>query len=397
METNSKVFDLNLMTYCLLESEPFFAAFSVYVTKIPTNSIPTAGVTADKNTTNFIMYYNPEFFKTLTTAQKLAVIKHEFYHIILEHITGRKPTNIDNMKLWNIATDLAINSFLEKDLPTFCYIPGNGMFQTYPKEQAAEWYFKKLQNDKQFAKDNNSENGNGQFDDHSQWSESADSSTISKELISEKLKNILRKSVNEVLQRGSNWGSISDSMRKEIMSRINTVIDWRKVLRYFIKTSQRSDKSSTQKRINKRTPYINPGRKMNRHANIAISIDQSGSVSDLMLIAFFAELNKLSSIATFTVIPFDCEVAEDKIYIWKRRTNHICERVLQGDTDFNAPTKYVNDHSKFDGHIILTDMCAPKPVKSMCQRMWITSSDCIQNSVFKTNEKVIAIPISNQS
>jgi hypothetical protein len=33
----------------------------------------------------------------------------------------------------------------------------------------------------------------------------------------------------------------------------------------------------------------------------------------------------------------------------------------------------VNERN-FDGHIILTDMCAPKPVPSKKQRMWMTSA-----------------------
>jgi predicted metal-dependent peptidase len=32
-------------------------------------------------------------------------------------------------------------------------------------------------------------------------------------------------------------------------------VDWKKVLRYFVKTSQRANKSTTIKRINRRYPY----------------------------------------------------------------------------------------------------------------------------------------------
>ena len=45
--------------------------------------------------------------------------------------------------------------------------------------------------------------------------------------------------------------------------------------------------------------------------------------------------------------------------------------MLHGGTCFDAPTKYVNQR-RFDGHIIITDMLAPAPVRSNCQRMWIT-------------------------
>ena len=72
------------------------------------------------------------------------------------------------------------------------------------------------------------------------------------------------------------------------------------------------------KRINRRYPYIHPGKKSKRQAKIAVSVDQSGSVSSEMMIAFFSELNKLAEIATFTVIPFDDRVFEEHIYEWKK-------------------------------------------------------------------------------
>jgi len=127
-----------------------------------------------------------------------------------------------------------------------------------------------------------------------------------------------------------------------------------------------------------------------RHAKIAVSIDQSGSVDDAMLTAFFSELNKLAEIAEFTVIPFDTEVAKDKVYTWKKGQTKKTERVLTGGTCFNAPTKYVNEGS-FDGHIILTDMMAPKPISSKCQRMWMTTARHASRPYFNTQERVIAI------
>ena len=109
-----------------------------------------------------------------------------------------------------------------------------------------------------------------------------------------------------------------------------------------------------------------------------------------MLAAFFSELNQLAEIAEFTVIPFDTAVAESMVYVWKKGQSRKTERVLTGGTCFNAPTKYVNDR-EFDGHIILTDMMAPKPVPSKCQRMWMTTARCAARPYFQTNERVIAI------
>jgi predicted metal-dependent peptidase len=127
-----------------------------------------------------------------------------------------------------------------------------------------------------------------------------------------------------------------------------------------------------------------------RQARIAISIDQSGSVDDKMLSTFFSELSGLAKLAEFTVVPFDTRVDEDKVFVWKKGKNVKAERVLNGGTDFNAPTEYVNEHG-FDGHIVLTDLEAPKPVPSKCQRMWMTTPEHARRPYFTTNEKVIAV------
>jgi hypothetical protein len=109
-----------------------------------------------------------------------------------------------------------------------------------------------------------------------------------------------------------------------------------------------------------------------------------------MLASFFNELNKLADLASFTVIPFDTKVAEDKVFVWKKGEKKKWERVLYGGTCFEAPTDFVNK-GKFDGHIVLTDMCAPKPKASRVQRMWLTDGYNAKNPYFKTNEKVIAV------
>ena len=181
-------------------------------------------------------------------------------------------------------------------------------------------------------------------------------------------------------------------MRREIKERMVAKLDWKKVLRYFIKTSERASKTSSIKRLNRRYMYIHPGKKVKRQARIAISIDQSGSVDDKMLAAFYAELNKLADLAEFTVIPFDDQVFEEKVFVWKKGQKRQKERVLCGGTCFEAPTEFVNK-GNFDGHIVLTDMYAPKPKRSKCQRMWMTNQHGASHPYFQTHERIIAIDV----
>ena len=393
-------FDLDKHTWRLLQNEPFFAALSRRIHKTPTTAIPTAGVKLNPDTAQFEMIYNPEFFEKLEDNHKLGVLMHEYYHIIFEHVTGRLPPEGMNI-VWNIATDLAINSHLKGMLPEGCCMPEEDRFKEYPAGKSAEWYYSKLlqeQND-QDQEDGDGSGGEGQgsgqsggdlsdhqFDSHEGWGE-ADEDT--KQMAKERLRQAVEDSAKEAQNKGS-WGTMSSQMRQKIMDMITPKVDWRKVLRYFIKTSQRSNKRSTVRRVNKRFPYIHAGKKVTRQAKIAISIDQSGSVSDKMLAAFFAELGSLAKYAEFTVVPFDTEVGEEHVFVCKKGKSQAWDRVMCGGTCFNAPTKWVNDRG-FDGHIVLTDMCAPKPIPSKCQRMWMTDSDNAQNPYFTTTERVIAI------
>ena len=386
METPAPVYDLNMDLYYLLREEPFFAAFSRNINKSASTAIPTAGVRINKETQQFEMIYNPSFFLSLTDAERIDVLKHEFYHVIFEHVTGRLPPE-GMTKMWNIATDLAINSHLP-NIPKMACIAGQGKFANYPTLLSSEQYFDMLKEDPEFNKGDGEkgENGNG-FDDHEGWGDSEIDNT-DKEIAKEILKEALKKAAGEAASKS--WGSVPDSVRKQIMDKLTATVDWRKMLRYFIKTSQRADKNSTVRKINKRFPRIHAAKKVNRVAKIAISIDQSGSVSDSMLALFFTELNELSDLATFTVIPFDTRVDEKLVYEWKKGTNKVWERVMCGGTCFNAPTKYVNEGA-WDGHIILTDMCAPKPISSRPTRMWMTDKTNAANPYFKTNEVVVAI------
>ena len=415
----SKNYVLSEHVFRLLRDEPFFAAFSRRIHKRATDAIPTAGVMINKQTQQYELMYNPQFFAELSDVHAQGVLKHEFYHIILEHVTGRRPA--DGLKrIDNIAMDLAINSHLQGELPcekdpgpimpsgepmVGCFA-GEGIFKDLPPLKTYEWYLNALKDmvDKEREKSESGEGEGGEgegsgdpfggmdsLDNHDSFGDASDQTgQDAMDIAKERLKQNLKDAAREANARSNGWGSVPADMRKQIMIACKSSINWRAVLRYFVKTSERADRRSTPRRINRRFPKIHPGKRVRRHAKIAISVDQSGSVDDGMLALFFAELNKLSELATFTIIPFDTRVDESLVYIWKKGEKRVWERVMCGGTDFDPPTKYVNERD-FDGHIVLTDMMAPKPVSSRCQRMWMTTEDHANHPYFTTSERVIAI------
>lgn len=394
-------YDLEKDIFRLLLNDPFFAAVSRHCEKTASKALPTAGMRVMEDG-RLQMLYNPAFFADMPDHQRRGVIKHEFYHAIFEHCFLRSPDGRKISKRWNFATDLAINCHIKEELPPNCLLPEKFKFKD---GLSAEAYYALLEqqgkggdDDKCDGKHEKGEGGEGNgepcdcgnFDSHDGWGDGELGDEV-KELAKERLREALREGMKEAEKSSKGYGNMPADVKRHIVRFVNGVVDWKAVLKQFIGQSQRSSRTNTVKRINHRYPYIHAGKKTLRNAHIAISIDQSGSVSDELLALFFAELENLSKLATFTVIPFDTRVGEKLIYTWKKGQKHQVERVMSGGTCFDAPTEYVNKHAEFDGHIILTDMQAPAPKPSKVRRMWMTDMAGYEDPYFKTNERVIPI------
>jgi hypothetical protein len=385
--------------------------------------------------------------------------------------------------MWNVATDLAINSIIvsgenkSATLPKGGLIPGQfpvapddkpltteqkaampmaSLIESFPHAQASEWYFDRLkkkaeqvqqqmqQSCPRHGKDsntgqdnsgdtqNNSEKSDGgnqpgkkknklkgteqgcdanpdtskdhdhdsnsasctcgedwldSMDDHSGWEQ------IPEELrdkVKGQIANIVEKAVRQADSQANGWGNIPGPLREEIRKSVIRVVDWRSVLRNFVGSLERGDKTSSMKRINKRYPYIHPGTKRGYTAKLLIAVDQSGSVTDTMLAMFFGELASLTKRVSVTILPFDATVAEKDMVEWKKGTNPDIKRVRGGGTDFNAPTTFANDpknRGKWDGMLVLTDGECSKPDPSRIKRGWVLGTGCRLH--FTTDEVII--------
>ena len=173
--------------------------------------------------------------------------------------------------------------------------------------------------------------------------------------------------------RNNGWGSVSASVRRQIREMIKTNVDWRKVLQTFIGRSQRANKASTHRKINRKYPYIHPGRKTGHTSNLAVYIDQSGSISDADIAMFTSTLYDLSKKSTFTFYNFDTRVDEKSKKTWKKGKRRInIERTLSGGTCFRAVEDHFRDFKgNYDGYIVLTDGAAAKPPPCVKRRCWV--------------------------
>ena len=389
--------DFNMLMVNFLLTEPFFASIMRFVKKCRTEEpfIPTAGVCIESG--KFVMYWNPEFIATLSKAQFFGLLKHECYHLIFRHVTDRKQKP---HLMWNIATDLAINSIIPiNELPKGGLRPGqpfkdtsslsdpkaaerarkiSDFIQNLPLGKASEWYMQKLMEDSDIQEQMKSQFGGGDcgFDVHLDG-DGTGMSDSEREFLSAKLKQLIKESA-ERAQNTNGWGSVSAAIKQQIFSLCDDSVDWKKVLHYFCGTKQRASKSRTFRRINRKYPYIHPGRKIKRTSNLAIYIDQSGSVSDAGITSFFDALNMLAKDVGFTVYHFDTRVDEQSKYSWRKNDAYQRPmRTLTGGTCFQAVENHFRKIvAEYDGYIIMTDGQAPKPTTSISKRAWVLLPDC---------------------
>lgn len=423
-QTTIDAFDLSPHLIRLMWDEPFFATILRIIKKRETKQIPTAGVYTKDGELHLV--WNRKFLAGLNPETIKGLLKHEAYHIIFEHTTNRKQ---DPHIVWNYATDLAINSLIdEKELPEGGLIPGkafspltpeqieqmgqqaadryakvSALIASFPKEESSEWYFQKLMEDPEVADAIQSqdkmggksleqaladgdvkidENGNlvdadgnpvtlvpGSDDDHGGWGEMSDEQA---DQIKGEIQEALRKAV-ERCDGSNSWGSVGASMRGKLRDMVSREIPWQAILKRFCGMSRRADRASSIRRINRKYAGIHPGAFRDYKANIAVYLDQSGSVSDSDLALFAGELDGLAKRVTFTLFNFDTEVDTKSERELRKGKRVELNRTRCGGTDFSCVTKHLQSPAgkKFDGALILTDGYAPDPGICRTKLGWV--------------------------
>jgi predicted metal-dependent peptidase len=360
-----------------------------------------------------------------------------FGHLVARKRTPHWPWNLATDCAINSLIEISAGQPFEGDKPDAWFLPRSGLVPGYrpeldpevmakmspeqakattdladiieklPKLKASEWYFQKIMDEMKSKGHDLSKSGKkivlrvkgspgagaeggepqpggnepgdgeeievgiGELDDHDGWDEVPEEL---REYVEQRAKGILEKAVNHADQQSDGWGNIPRDIAGEIRRSVSQKIDWRSVLRQFVGGLVRGERTSSIKRINRRYPYIHPGVKRGYTARLLVAIDMSGSVSDKMLETFVAELNTLTKRVSVDILPFDCSANEKDIFEWRKGTRPDVRRTKTGGTDFNAPTRIINDpknRGRWDGMLICTDGEAPQPEPSRVRRGWV--------------------------
>lgn len=385
----------------LMLKEPFYGIFLIMLNKQWNNDVvPTAGV--GLNGINYQLYLNEEFWDKLVELEKQrgpgkgdyhrGLLKHELLHIALFHLTDFK--HLTNQLLANIAQDLEINQYIEKnDLP-----PGGCTLEVFKElkleeKKGTNYYYEKLVKGAQDGSCPALNNaiaadalgkmsfkpgkGDGGEDimlpSHGSWDEFDGLNEATKKLINKQAEYILKEVASQVEKsRGTIPGELA-----ELIKRLNELepakFDWRGYLRMFLGGSIKTFTKKTRRKFNKRYEE-NPGLKIKQKRHILVAIDTSGSVSTAELTEFVNELYHISKTGTeITVVEADAAIS----HISKFNPKQDFKIHGRGGTDFQPVIDYYNDNRrKFTCLVYFTDGEAPAPTKPQGRNLWVLSSAC---------------------
>lgn len=192
----------------------------------------------------------------------------------------------------------------------------------------------------------------------------------------------------EVAEAGNKWGSISGKLQGIIKASQKVDMDYRKMLSQFKTSVISSKRRLTRMRPNRRFGFDAMGSRYELSANLLISVDVSGSVTDRSLSFFFSVINRLFkySIEKMDVLQFDSKIQGEPEPLKKvRKTVKVMGR---GGTSFQPAADYYCAHPEYDGLIYFTDGYAPPPkfnTKRPIDVLWVLCG----KSAYEANGKWI--------
>lgn len=331
-------------------SKPIFGSVFIHLRKIHTDRIETIGVGPVKNMpTEIGLYWNYKCIESLNDIELESTLVHEVMHILLRHMF-RYRKNYHDFTGYNVAADLAINSYIEVGLPDWAYTPSDF---NMPSFKTAEWYYDRLKSNLEangkdfsvFKKDNNKGN-------HSMWGEFKH-----QDIIDEKIKGIVNEAIKS--QKDSEArGDISKNLIDMITLVNRNKFPWKKELRYFVGKMITSGRESVRTKLNRRYGLMQPGWIITHKSKLLVAIDTSYSVSKRDVSEFISVINKMKDLCQVEYILFDKEVKVGP-KPWPKGLKEF-EAIGRGGTDFEPVMEIVNN-KKYDGVIICTDGKAPIP------------------------------------
>jgi predicted metal-dependent peptidase len=324
--------------------------------------------------------YGRAFVKKMSDRELAFVIAHEAGHKMYRHLTTWTKLHKENAQLANQAMDYVINLML-KDLDpneSVIAMPRYAEDTGHPKAKKGDFMglvderFRGM-NTKQvydILKEEQEENGGGGsgdgdgFDEHD-W-EGAEG-------LSDEEKKELAREIDQAIRQGliahqKNIGKGGAGLDRELEDLLAAKIDWREVLREFVKATCSNKDTSSWRRVNRRflsTGMYMPSMIGEKVGHLVVAIDTSGSIGGPELAEFLSEVKSIAEEVNpecVDLLYWDGQVAGHEKYEGSEVSNIVSSTKPRGGggTDPSCVSKYLRDENiKPECVIVLTDGYVP--------------------------------------
>lgn len=215
------IVDINQIKRNLLIGYPLFGTLISNVIFVSSSEVETAA------TNGKYIFYNENYFKTLTKSEETFLLAHEICHIAFKHM---QRSDGKNLEAWNIATDAIINALLVNDGLT---MPEGMIYIEDAIKYNCEELYEMLLKDNSFTSNNPSNHNlwkkentsDAKIDEREEFKKNT---SLRNKIIGELKKELVEESLGKGKEASSGFRNIYD------VGVNKPVIDWRKVLKETI-------------------------------------------------------------------------------------------------------------------------------------------------------------------
>ncbi len=311
------------------------------------------------------------------------VVLHEYYHVMLQHMTTWAKLDKEDAKLSNIAKDMVINLMLNEADP-------GGQFLTIWEHAYCDQQYKGLDTGEVYRRLKNQSQPQGQqMDDHQSGGEPGgepgdEEGEGGMKPLTEAEAEAVVKAVDTALRQGALIaGKLGHGMARDVEALLEPVVPWQDVLRDWLKTTAKGEDMSTWRRAARRwlgQDMYMPSRYTESVERIVIGIDTSGSIGEEALRRALSEVASACETVSpqmVDVIYWDARVAAHEVYEGERVKDiaNVTKPKGGGGTDVRAVFDYMDRRGiKPDAVIMFTDGYTPWPKTLPCPVLWCIST-----------------------
>jgi predicted metal-dependent peptidase len=320
--------------------------------------------------------YGRAFVKKLSDKELAFVIAHEAGHKMYRHLSTWKKLHDEDARLANSAMDYVINLMLKDLDPNESVIAMPRLQEAVGKHKKGDYMgliderFRGMNTKQVFdilKQEKEEDDGDGEgdgFDDHD-WEGAQNLTDEEKKELAREIDQAIRQGL---IAHQKNIGKGGAGLDRELGDLLAPKVDWREVLREFVKATCANKDTSSWRRVNRR--FLSTGTYMpsmigEKVGHLVVAIDTSGSIGGPELDEFLSEVKGIAeevSPECVDLIYWDGDVAAHEKYEGAAVSNIVSSTKPKGGggTDPSCVSKYLKDENiKPEAIIVLTDGYVP--------------------------------------